>query len=425
MERPKEKATYYVGVDWSKKEHEVYVEDAAGEKVDKRKIPNSGTGLEELCQWLKRMAGDEVSSVWVAIEVPHGPVVETLLDRGFSVFAINPKQLDRFRDRFTMAGAKDDRLDALVLADSLRTDTHRFRRLRFDEPAIVELREWSRMLGELKGERTRLSNRLRHQLFRYYPQMLEVTSDIDAPWFMELWTHVPIPEVAHAVKLTDIERLLKAHRIRRISAEQVLSILKQPKVYVAPGVTAAATAHIQMLLPRLKMLNEQIRTSEEQLEGLLSQLAEGPTSSDDDEEKKSKQHDVTILCSIPGIGLVVVAALLAEASQPLEERDYHILSKLSGVVPVTRRSAKRIIVLMRRACNKRLRDAMYHWARVAMQHDDASRQYYAQHRQRGNDHAMALRALGDRLLRIACAMLRNGTLYDPEYGKKFKGQQAA
>ena len=100
------------------------------------------------------------------------PVVEALMDRGIAVFAINPKQLDRFRDRFSPAGAKDDRRDALVLASSLRTDRHCFRRVEALDPVVVELREWSRMAEELKQERNRLTNRVRQQFWRYYPQFL-------------------------------------------------------------------------------------------------------------------------------------------------------------------------------------------------------------------------------------------------------------
>ena len=81
--------------------------------------------------------------------MPHGPVVETLMERGFAVHAINPKQLDRFRDRFTIAGAKDDRRDAVVMASALRTDPHCFRPLATADPVIVELREWSRMAEDL------------------------------------------------------------------------------------------------------------------------------------------------------------------------------------------------------------------------------------------------------------------------------------
>ena len=102
----------------------------------------------------------------VAIEVPHGPVVDSLIDQGFVVHAINPKQLDRLRDRFSVAGAKDDRRDAYVLGDGARTDRRLFRRLHVSDPRLIELRAWSRLAEELQGERRRLSNRVHQQLWR-------------------------------------------------------------------------------------------------------------------------------------------------------------------------------------------------------------------------------------------------------------------
>ena len=121
--------------------------DANGKKVGARSFKHSGDGLADLTTWLRAKA--DPNEIAISIEVPHGSVVETLLERGFAVYSINPKQLDRFRDRFTMAGAKDDRLDALVLADSLRTDTHLFRRLSQQSCGTIELREWSRIHDEL------------------------------------------------------------------------------------------------------------------------------------------------------------------------------------------------------------------------------------------------------------------------------------
>jgi hypothetical protein len=94
-----------------------------------------------------------------------------LVDRGFIVHAINPKQLDRLRDRFSVAGAKDDRRDAYVLGDGVRTDRRLFRRLHVADPKLIELRAWSRLTEELKDEQRRLSNRVGEQLWRYYPQM--------------------------------------------------------------------------------------------------------------------------------------------------------------------------------------------------------------------------------------------------------------
>jgi hypothetical protein len=151
--------------------------------------------LAELCDWVLSIAGS-ASVVAIAVEMPHGPVVDVLLDRGFVVHAINPKQLDRLRDRFSVAGAKDDRRDAYVSADGLRTDRHLYRRVQLADPRLVELREWSRLAKELQEERVRLGNRVHHQLWRYYPQMLELTDDIAANWFLDLWTMAPIPSKA-------------------------------------------------------------------------------------------------------------------------------------------------------------------------------------------------------------------------------------
>ena len=86
------------------------------------------------CDWVLSMCG-RPNTVAVAIEVPHGPVVDVLLDRGFVVYAINPKQLDRLRDRLSVAGAKDDRRDASCRGRRLRTDRPLFRRVHDRRPA--------------------------------------------------------------------------------------------------------------------------------------------------------------------------------------------------------------------------------------------------------------------------------------------------
>ena len=136
------------------------------------------------------------------------------MERGFAVHSVNPKQLDRFRDRFSPAGAKDDRRDARTLADALRTDGHAFRHLDPAAPAIIELREWSRIAHDLTGDRTRLVNRARQQLWRYYPQLLKVESDLTRAWLRELWGLAPTPAKAQRVRASTVARLLRRHRVR-------------------------------------------------------------------------------------------------------------------------------------------------------------------------------------------------------------------
>ena len=116
---------------------------------------------------------------------------------------------------------------------------------------------------------------------------------------------------------------------------------------------------------------------------------------------------------MPGVGRTVLATLLAEASDALQRRDYAALRSLAGVAPVTKRSGKSCVVVRRQACHDRLANAVYHWARVAVQHDPRSRAKYAELRRRGHSHGRALRSVADRLLNVACAMLKSGAAFNP------------
>lgn len=399
--------TVFVGVDWASVEHQVCLVSPDGPV--QRAFAHDADSLGAMMDWLAA-ATPRTQDVAVAIEVPHGPVVEALMDRGFTVYAINPKQLDRFRDRFSPSGANDDRRDALVLASSLRTDRHCFRKLEPLEPVIVELREWSRMADELKDERNRLTNRVRQQLWRYYPQALDLCEDPGADWFLDIWALAPTPKDAGRLTEKKLTRVLSSNRIRRISAAEARSILCRPALTVAPGTTEAAQAHITALSERIRLVNRQLKDVTRRLDALVNQLAASP---EPEPGQPVEQRDATILRSLPGVGRIVLATLLAEAHQAIQARDYHAIRTLTGVAPVTKRSGKSFRVEMRQACSHRLRIAVYHWARVATQHDPRSKARYTALRSRGCSHGRALRGVADRLLAVACSMLEHRTIYDP------------
>ena len=259
---------WFAGIDWGSERHQVCVLNSRGEIVAERDFPHTGTGLAELGAWLANIAG-EARNMAVAIEVPHGPVVDLLLDRSFVVYAINPKQLDRLRDRFSIAGSKDDRRDARVAASGLRTDRHLFRVVQPSDPAIIELREWSRLAEELQQDRVRLCNRIRQQLWRYYPQLLELVDDMAADWLLELWTMARTPERAKRLRAATVARLLARHRIRRFDVAAVISILRKPAIQVAAGVTEAAVLRVRSLIARLRLVNQELRAAEKKLDELL------------------------------------------------------------------------------------------------------------------------------------------------------------
>jgi len=396
---------WFVGIDWGSQQHQVCVLDRDRRRMGERAIDHDGASLARLAAWLWSVSAGQPQRVAVAIEVPRGAIVEGLLERGFHVFAINPKQLDRFRDRHSVAGAKDDRRDAFVLADSLRTDQPSFRRLQLDAPPLLVLRELSRAEETLLEAFRRGANQLRDQLHRFYPQMLQLCSAADESWLWDLIDLAPTPAHAALLSAEHIQRVLKAHRIRRITAQEVLTCLQAPALPVAPGATEAAQAHCGLLLPCLRVLAEQLLACSQQVSALLHTLALEPGEG-------VGPSDVALVQSLPGVGRKITAWLFAEAAQPLAQRDLQVLRTHGGVAPVTRQSGKRRQVVMRRGCNPRLRHALYHMARVAMQRDAHFSQVYAALRAKGHRHGQALRTIGDRLLRILMAMLRDRLCYD-------------
>jgi transposase len=403
-------AQWFVGIDWASAMHEVCVLDRNGKVCERRQVDHTVPALQGFIDALLTCAHGDPTTVAIGIEVPRGAIVELLVERGFAVYAINPKQLDRFRDRFAPAGAKDDRRDALVLGDSLRTDPQAFRQVRLDHPAMIELREWSRIDDELGGELTRLTNQLRDVVYRGMPGLLGLCPAADEPWFWAVLRTAPTPAMQRRLSERRLAQLLRSHRIRRLTAAQVHAVLQQPAVFTAPGVIDAVAAHVQLLLPRVELIATQRREAERQLARLLNTLEQEPAEGD-----QREHSDVAIVRSMPGIGTRVAARMLAEASQPLVDRAYHVLRAHFGVAPVTKQSGKRRTVSMRYACNARLRNAAYHWARVGAQHDPASRSYYESLRARGHSHGRALRSVADRLLRILMTLLSRGQIFDPSH----------
>lgn len=396
---------FWIGVDLGSQAHQVCVLDEHRKVVLERAVEHSGAALAALADELITLAGG-TGAIRLATETPQSAVVDTFLERGVDVFTINPKQVDRYRDRHSVAGAKDDRRDAFVLADALCTDGHHFKQVKLGDPELVELRALNRMRGEVLEEINSLCNRVDAELLRFFPEFRNLGSIQSDPWLSELLELAPSPASARKLRLPRLRILLKKNRIRKHTAEQIHAVLLAPSVHVAPGVSEAASRHIQMLMPRLRLAREQERQLKHDIKRVLEKLSET-------EPESEAQRDAAIVQSLPGAGSIVSATLLAEAWQPLAERDYTRLRHLSGIAPVTKRSGKHTVIEMRRACNQRLRDGIYHWTLSCLRRDERSKAHYARLRARGHTHGRALRGVADRLLKLLVVLLQRRELFDP------------
>jgi transposase len=387
---------WFVGIDWATRAHQVCLLRAGGGTPEQREFPHTFEGLAGLSKWLEEH-GTTPAAIAVAIEVPHGAVVETLLERGIVVYSLNPKQLDRFRDRHTVAGAKDDRRDAYVLADALRTDLHLFKRAAVPDATRLQLRELSRCYDDIVTDLNRVVNRLREQVHRFAPQLLDLCPSANEPWFWDLVELGADPIKGRTLRKNRIQSVLTEHRKRSVSVDEVVAAVRTPALKIASGALAAALEHIWLLLPQVRLLHGQAAVCKHRMAELTAEVG----------------RPAEVLMSHPGIATIIAATLLAEASEVLADGDLARLRVLAGTAPVTRRSGKACVALMRRACNSRVRHAVRQWAFTAARTDPYAHDLYRSMRERGLHHERALRGVGDRLLACLVASLRDDSLYDP------------
>jgi len=408
-------------VDWATQKHSVCVVNAQGKALAEFEVDNTPEGLSKLAVKLTELCDGHLEAMQVAIEVPDGPVVDALLDAGFAMFTFNPKQIDRFRDRYSPAGAKDDRRDSFVGSNALRTDPHAFHRIDPDSAAFIELREWSRIDRELGQDLLATANRLREQVLRVAPHWLALCQAANQPWMWSLLELAPTPLAGAGLTLRQVRAVLRRYRIRRLTAETVLSAWQTPCLGTPEGVTTAVSAHIGVLLAQLRLLHEQRRAAHAALERCVKACqAEAQATC-----PAGRYNDLTITLSQPGIGLRVAASLFGEIGRCLRERNLRAFRAQAGIGPVTSQSGKSRRVIMRRACKERLRDACYHWARGAVVHDPRSKEHYAALKRKGHGHARALRGVVDRLAGRLFIMLERGTLYDPNHSRVPSGGKTA
>ena len=410
-----DKTLFFAGVDWGSQSHYVCIIDHNGSILKESSFRHSGEGLWSMGDWIIEVTESIPENVAIGIEVTRGPVVESLMARGFDVHSINPKQLDRFRDRFSAAGAKDDRRDAMVLASALRTDGRHFRRLEPPYEDVTILRSLSRRREELVFERNRWTNRLGEQLWIYYPQFREVVgNDVVRPWNLELWKLAPTPGAARRVRVSSVQKILERNKIQRIGAEKVLEILRSKEINLPEATISSCVGRIKSIIEFLKVVNRQLK----EVEGRIKEMLAAIISRERDEKSDTgKPGDVEILLSMQGIGLVTVATLVSEAYDLIRRRDYKALRCVTGAAPVTKQSGKSRYVIRRQTSSRRLQTAIYHWARVAVLHDPVSKARYRSLRERGLRHSRTLRTVADRLLYVACTLLKKGEMFDENFKK--------
>jgi transposase len=387
--------------------------DAAGRRLARARLPEGVAGIARLHAMLGEQLGEaaDAAEVVVGIETDRGPWVQALIAAGYRVFAVNPLQAARYRERHSVSGAKSDAADAHMLADMVRTDSHQLRPVAGDTAESEAIKVVTRAHKTLIWERTRHTQRLRHALRDYFPAALEAFADLDAADTLELLAKAPDPASAAKLTITQISAALKRARRRDIAekAARIQAVLRAEHLGQPAVVTAAYAATTRAAVAVLSTLHEQITVLQGQVDAHF-----GP------------HPDAEIIRSQPGLGPVLGARVLAEFG---DDRDRYATAKCrknyAATSPITRASGKKKVVVARFVHNDRLIDALMTQAFSALNASPGARAYYDQLRARGAEHNPALRQLANRLVGILHGCLKTRTLYNEATAWSHRVEKAA
>lgn len=388
----------YVGIDWGEQQHAVCVLDTEGQILVARAVSATHAGVTAL---LALLAAQDASpeEIVIGIETDHGLLVTAVVAAGYPIYALNPHAVTHYRPRYGTSGKKSDSGDARMLAEVIRTDRQHHRRLIPDSVSASALQVLTRAHQRLVQDRGRQCNELRAALLAYYPAALATFGDLSAPVTLTVLAAAPTPEAGRRLTVSQLQRFLRrAGRTRDITAaaEAIQLTLRSEQLAQHQTVTAAYGAAVAALVAVITAQTAEIATLEAEL------------------TRQFEAHpDAKIIGSLPGLGALLGARVLAEfGDAPNRYRDSKARKCYAGTAPVTRASGLTRQVSRRHATNTRLQTACLRWAFCSLTQSPGARVYYDELRDRGKTHQVALRALANRWVGILHGCLRHQQRYD-------------
>jgi transposase len=406
MMKPWIEITHYAGFDWARDHHDVVIVDGQGQIVADFRLEHSLTGWQQF--------GDQVKNypaLAVAIETSQGAAVDQLLQRGCTVYPVNPLSAKSYRERKAPSGNKTDRLDGWSLAEALRTDGQQWKALQPLDPLTQQLQLLCRDEMGLIEQRTALVNQLQQALVEYYPAALQAFEDWTHPFCWDFILQFPTPEELAAAGRRRWEKFLHTQKLwRPETASKRLEIFQHARQFCGSApVTLAKSLLAVSLAKLLHALQLQLDQYRQQIEALF---------------KEHPDHD--LFGSLPGAAQTLGPRLLGEVGgHPTRFEDTAALQCIAGTAPVSFQSGQIHRVRIRYQCNKILRHTVHLWANCCRAVCPWAEVYYRQKRAEGKSHACALRCLGQRLLKILWKMVQTRKPYDADLHARHQKQHGS
>ena len=390
----------YLGIDWSTQSHAAFFMDERGTPLQYLEVAHTLAGLNQL-DAARCNLGVSTQECIVGIETAHTLVMDFLAERNYpQLYVLHPNIVKSAQGRFRQSGAKDDRADARLIADVLRTDLHRLTPWLPDSPLTCQIRARISLVHFLGRQIVASSNRLWSVLLRYYPAALQVFSGVRQLITLLFIQAFPTPQAALQLSYADFTTFIAAHHHRRPAEwPMCYSRLHIPQPAADPGLVLAYAPQAQFLAASLEAMRRSHYQLLEETHDLFLQHPDAP-----------------IFASLPGTGKLLQPALLAKfGDNRLRFPSPASVQQVAGTCPITRRSGKSKAVLFRLACDHDFRNLAHDWARASTVKSPWAAAYFQSAQDRTHSDAHALRCLANRWLAILWKLWQSHQLYDETY----------
>lgn len=385
---------YFIGIDNSSLDHKVRVIDENGKHILSFAIQNSYEGFEEFCSKIKKF-----KDIKIGFELPHGPLIDYLHAKGYTLYSINPLKIKRFKESLKVSGNKDDNIDAYAIAEYLRINARHVRELLFNSPDVERLKTLSIIHSRLTRNHARHINKLHFVVRQYFPLQERLFRKFGCKTQLKMLLKYPALADLSSAFDDEITNFLKMNKYRvQKNIDKLIDKIRTHKQLISPDIEYAYKIEAKCLCRLLLIQGEEM----DQIAREMKQITDN-------------HHLGNCFQSIPGSGDIFSCKIFALFGDNKDRFDnYNGVQCLFGTAPRNYQSGPYHKVIMRKACNKSARAILYQFAFASLRYSQWARKYYDDQRSRGKTHSVALRALSNKWVKVIYKLWKDEIFYEEE-----------
>lgn len=390
---------YIVGIDIGKNHHEASIVSPEGKQIGRSlRFATTHKGADSLMSFIFKNIGNSPCVFGMEATGHYWyPIYSFLKAKGYTIYVINPIQSDSLRKMY-IRQTKNDSIDSFLIAEVIRFG--QFGTTSMADENILAMRQLCRYRDSVISSRTEIKLRIGTIMEQIFPEYEKQFSSLWMSTSMGILEKYLTPENIENAPIDELFEIIKDKSHNRLTKAKAISIKE----------AAADTFGIKIAQDafsfQLKQLIDRMNFLDKQIEALDCQILEYYEKFD------------CYLHTIPGIGMIAAAAILAEIGDINRFKSSSALVAFAGIDPTVRQSGEFSSTHnhMSKRGSPYLRHAIFLAATTCSFHNSPLNAYYKKKREQGKHHLTATGAVARKLTTVIYAVLRDGKPYEP---KKF------